>query len=130
MAAQPQEVAEAAEADPAKLLTSLLLTHAVPGALMASDLVDGMRVNTAAGGSVGVTRTRGGRVLIGGSRLLREEGRVDFSASNGFVHVIDDVIFPFEADGEDGLKPKRKRWENKLLGPVGSGAKFIRLTIT
>lgn len=89
-------------------LSSFLLNHVVPGSIMSSDLADGMRVNTVGGAALDVIEVRGG-MLVGGARLLAEEGRVNYEAANGFIHMIEDVVFPYESTGEDEDKPKKKR---------------------
>ncbi len=92
-------------------LSSFLLNHVVPGALRSSDLMGGSRVVSVGGASLGVAESKEGGLLVGGARLMREEGRTDLEADNGFVHFVDDVIFPYESFGKDNDedKPKKKR---------------------
>jgi uncharacterized surface protein with fasciclin (FAS1) repeats len=77
-------------ADTAKLKT-ILTYHVVAGAVMASDVVkmDGKEVATVAGPSVKV-KVDGSTVMINGATVTT----ADIKASNGVIHVIDQVLLP------------------------------------
>jgi uncharacterized surface protein with fasciclin (FAS1) repeats len=72
-------------------LVSILTYHVVPGAVMSTDLTEGMMAATVNGAEVTIT-------LEGGPKV---NGAVismpDVAASNGVIHVIDSVILPPES---------------------------------
>jgi uncharacterized surface protein with fasciclin (FAS1) repeats len=71
-------------------LTAILTYHVVPGAVMSTDLTEGMTATTVNGKDITIT-------LEGGPKV---NGAVisapDVAASNGVIHVIDSVILPPE----------------------------------
>ena len=71
-------------------LTAILTYHVVPGAVMSTDLTEGMTAATVNGKEITIT-------LEGGPKV---NGAVistpDVAASNGVIHVIDSVILPPE----------------------------------
>ncbi|WP_209426215.1 fasciclin domain-containing protein [Pararhodobacter sp. SW119] len=69
-------------------LTSILTYHVVPGAVMSTDLSDGMMAETVNGQSV--TITIGDGVQVDGANVTT----ADIEATNGVIHVIDAVIMP------------------------------------
>lgn len=69
-------------------LTSILLFHVVPGSVMASD-VKTMHAKTAGGKKVSITVGDKG-VMIDRAKVIK----TDILASNGVIHVIDQVIIP------------------------------------
>ena len=69
-------------------LTSILTYHVVPGAVMSTDLSDGMMAETVNGQSVTITLGEG--VQVDGANVIA----ADIEASNGVIHVIDAVIMP------------------------------------
>ena len=71
--------------------------------MSASDLTPGSKVVSLGGASLEVRRARDG-VVVGGARLRDAKGS---RAANGFVHAVEDVIFPYESQGE--RKPVRPR---------------------
>ncbi|SDX90114.1 fasciclin domain-containing protein [Roseicitreum antarcticum] len=86
-AALPEGTVEALLADiPA--LTAILTYHVVPGAVMSTDLTDGMMAETVNGQSV--TIELGDTVTVDGATVTT----ADIEASNGVIHVIDAVILP------------------------------------
>jgi uncharacterized surface protein with fasciclin (FAS1) repeats len=86
-AALPEGTVDALLADiPA--LTSILTYHVVPGAVMSSDLSDGMTAETVNGQSV--TFSTSGAPQVNGANIIA----ADIEASNGVIHVIDAVILP------------------------------------
>ncbi|SFE36731.1 fasciclin domain-containing protein [Roseivivax sediminis] len=70
-------------------LTSILTYHVVPGAVMSSDLEDGMEAETVEGSSVTVS-IDGDTVMVGDATVTQ----ADIEASNGVIHVIDSVLMP------------------------------------
>ena len=72
-------------------LTSVLTYHVVPGKVMSSDLVgaDDLAVGTVNGAEVNVSESMG-TVTINSATVVA----ADIEASNGVIHVIDQVLFP------------------------------------
>ncbi len=71
-------------------LTAILTYHVVPGKVMSGDLSDGMMAATVNGADVTIG-TMGG-VKVDGASVIA----ADIVASNGVIHVIDQVILPSE----------------------------------
>lgn len=69
-------------------LVSILTYHVVPGKIMSSDLSDGQTAATVNGKEIEVSVGEG--VQINGANVAM----ADVEASNGVVHVIDQVILP------------------------------------
>ncbi|MHA6346621.1 fasciclin domain-containing protein [Roseivivax sp. CAU 1761] len=69
-------------------LTSILTYHVIEGAVMSGDLSDGMTATTVEGSDVTIM-TEGG-VTVDGATVTQP----DIEASNGVIHVIDQVIMP------------------------------------
>jgi transforming growth factor-beta-induced protein len=69
-------------------LAKVLLYHVVPGKVMSSDLMDGMEASTINGNNITVDLSNG--VKINESMVVI----ADLDASNGVVHVIDQVLVP------------------------------------
>src|SRR6056297_1355200 len=69
-------------------LASILTYHVVPGSVMSGDLSDGMTAETVQGQEVTIS--------IGDSVMVNEATVVtpDVEASNGVIHVIDQVLLP------------------------------------
>ena len=80
-------------ADKAKL-TSILTFHVVPGRVTAADIVrmGGATPKTVNGQTVNVT-VRDGKVYVNGAQVVT----ADVGASNGVIHVIDQVLIPAAA---------------------------------
>jgi len=74
------------------LLTAVLTYHVVPGAVMSSDLKDGMSVKTVEGSDVKIAISPAG-VMVNNAKVIQP----DIMASNGVIHVIDSVILPSAA---------------------------------
>lgn len=69
-------------------LVAILTYHVVPGAVMSSDLTEGMTAATVQGGNVTFA-------LEGGAKVNDANiTAADIAASNGVIHVIDKVIMP------------------------------------
>ena len=69
-------------------LTGILTYHVIPGAVMASDLSEGLTAATVNGAEVTFTLANGAQ--INGANIVM----TDVQASNGVIHVIDAVILP------------------------------------
>lgn len=69
-------------------LTAILTYHVVPGAVMSGDLTDGMEAGTVQGEDITVDLSDG--VQVEGASVVQ----ADIEASNGVIHVIDQVILP------------------------------------
>jgi len=86
-AALPEGTVEALLED-IDALTAILTYHVVPGAVMSTDLSDGMMAATVNGAEV--TIGVGDGVTVDGANVVA----ADIEASNGVIHVIDAVILP------------------------------------
>jgi uncharacterized surface protein with fasciclin (FAS1) repeats len=75
-------------------LASVLTYHVVPGAVLASDLTDGMVVPTVAGDTLTVGVGADGVTLTDASGGTVSVSSADIQAGNGVVHVIDGVLLP------------------------------------
>lgn len=89
-AALPAGTLDAVLADQ-NLLTSILLYHVVDGAAYASQVVGLDSVRTLQGGTVSITVTTDGRVLLNDSI---EVIVTDIVGTNGVIHVISGVLLP------------------------------------
>jgi uncharacterized surface protein with fasciclin (FAS1) repeats len=69
-------------------LVAILTYHVVPGAVMSTDLSDGMTAATVQGADI--TVSLGDSVMINDATVVT----ADIEASNGVIHVIDSVIMP------------------------------------
>ncbi|MHA6327144.1 fasciclin domain-containing protein [Roseivivax sp. CAU 1753] len=70
-------------------LTAILTYHVVSGAVMSGDLYDGMEAETVQSGTVEIS-INGDTVMVDGATVVA----ADVEASNGVIHVIDQVIMP------------------------------------
>ena len=89
-AAVPKETLDALLADPKGALTDVLTYHVVSGKVMASDLSDGMMIDTVNGAQLEVKINADGTVMIGDATVTT----ADIETSNGVIHVIDTVLIP------------------------------------
>lgn len=85
--ALPEGTVEGLLADP-EALAAILTYHVVPGAVMSTDLSDGMEAETVNGQTV--TITLGDAVMVNDATVVT----ADIEASNGVIHVIDSVLLP------------------------------------
>lgn len=69
-------------------LVAILTYHVVPGKVMAADLTEGMKAATVNGAEITITLDGGAKV--NGAVI----STADIAASNGVIHVIDQVILP------------------------------------
>ena len=69
-------------------LTEILTYHVVPGAVMSTDLSDGMMPETVEGSTLEISTTDG--VMVNDATVTQP----DIEASNGVIHVIDTVLMP------------------------------------
>jgi len=76
-------------------LAGILTYHVVPGAANAADLEDGQMLKTLQGGSLTVKIT-GDVVTINGAKVTT----ADIAATNGVVHIIDNVLLPPSGDND------------------------------
>ncbi|WP_019955607.1 fasciclin domain-containing protein [Yoonia vestfoldensis] len=86
-AALPEGTVEGLLADP-EALAAILTYHVVSGAVMSTDLSDGMTATTVNGADITIG-TEGG-VTVNDANVVT----ADIVASNGVIHVIDAVILP------------------------------------
>lgn len=72
-------------------LKAVLTYHVVPGRVMARDIVsNGQLRTTTANGAQLTARARDGEVRVGNATVVA----ADVGASNGVIHVIDEVLLP------------------------------------
>ena len=69
-------------------LVAVLTYHVVSGAVMSTDLTDGMTATTVQGGDITIDLDNG--VTVNGATVVA----ADIVASNGVIHVINAVILP------------------------------------
>jgi len=69
-------------------LISVLTYHVVPGAVMSTDLTDGMMAPTVQGSELTIDLSDG--VMVNDATVTT----ADIEASNGVIHVVDTVILP------------------------------------
>jgi uncharacterized surface protein with fasciclin (FAS1) repeats len=69
-------------------LVSILTYHVIPGAVMSTDLSDGMTAATVQGSEITIDLDSG--VMVNEANVVT----ADIAASNGVIHVIDAVILP------------------------------------
>jgi uncharacterized surface protein with fasciclin (FAS1) repeats len=84
----PAVALEAVYADDAAL-TQVLTYHVVPGEYTSDMLTDGLTLTTLQGEDLEVS-VRGDRILINGNAVVA----ADVPATNGVIHVMDDVLVP------------------------------------
>ena len=89
-AAVPKETLDALLADPKGALTDVLTYHVAAGKVMASDLSDGMMIDTVNGAQLKVKINADGTVMINDATVVT----ADIETSNGVIHVIDTVLVP------------------------------------
>ena len=70
-------------------LVAILTYHVIPSKVMSTDLSDGLKAKTVNGSKIKVG-INDGTVKINGAKVIA----ADIQASNGVVHVIDQVILP------------------------------------
>ncbi len=88
-AALPEGTLDSLLADPAAL-AEILTYHVVAGSVLAADVVGLDSATTVQGGDIMIEVVDGGVVLNGTANVIA----TDVMASNGVVHVIDQVILP------------------------------------
>ena len=101
-AALPDGVIECLLDNP-KVLSDVLLYHVVSGEALSSDLSNGQRIPTLLSGAKVTVRFRNGGVRINKSDVIIP----DVMASNGVVHVIDEVLVPGRHDINALCFPKK-----------------------
>jgi transforming growth factor-beta-induced protein len=74
---------------PVDLLTSVLLYHVAPGERFSDDVVASTRIRTVSKGFL-VPSLSGGSAFVNDAKILI----ADVDASNGVIHVIDEVLLP------------------------------------
>lgn len=74
-----------------KKLKSILTYHALPGNVMAADVVKLSKAKTVQGDNIEIKVVEG-NVMINGAKVIK----TDIKCSNGVIHVIDTVILPPE----------------------------------
>jgi len=88
-AALPAGTLEQLLADPQGQLSQILLYHVVPGKVMAAAVEDGMEAATVQGSPV--------KFMVADGKVMINEATVitaDIEATNGVIHVIDQVLLP------------------------------------
>ena len=72
-------------------LTAVLTYHVVPGKIPASAVVKQTSATTVNGKTLPI-QVNAGKVIVGGANVVK----TDIAASNGIIHVIDQVLLPSE----------------------------------
>jgi hypothetical protein len=85
----PPATLNALLADPDGLLTEILLYHVVSGKVLSTDLSNGLKSPTLQGDTVTFT-IAGSSVKVNSANVIA----ADVMASNGVIHVIDEVLIP------------------------------------
>jgi len=70
-------------------LTAILTYHVVPGKVMAADVVKVTEAKTVQGQAIKVN-AMGGKVMVDSANVVK----ADITATNGVIHVIDNVLMP------------------------------------
>jgi uncharacterized surface protein with fasciclin (FAS1) repeats len=83
-----------------EVLTAVLLYHLVPGKRLSGDVLESEQIRMRSGQFTfpmldgGNAYLRDGSSITPDARLLAQEGLIDVLASNGVIHVIDEVLLP------------------------------------
>ncbi len=93
------------------LLKSVLTYHVVPAKVMAKDVKAGESPKTVQGTAFTI-EVKDGKVSVGNKQGMAGVTKTDIVASNGVIHVIDNVIVPLPADKKTE-KPADKAPEKK-----------------
>lgn len=93
---------------PVDTISYVLLHHAVPGAILAGDLAEGDNVVTTAAGTQLTVKKEGASVCVMNGDTQSCVTTADVMASNGVVHVVDEVLRP-PSPTEEETTPKKKK---------------------
>ncbi|MDX1493794.1 MAG: fasciclin domain-containing protein [Longimicrobiales bacterium] len=87
-----------------ELLNSVLLYHVAPGRRLAEDVLDSDQIRTLNGGFVFPVMNDAGAFIVDGAEATADAPIVaaDIEASNGVIHVIDEVLVPGEGGRPGG----------------------------
>lgn len=86
-------IADIQAADPATL-TSILTYHVISGRIFSTDLVNGSEPTTVNGDKLMIDLSNGAKVKGNGNQMASKITTIDLLATNGIVHVIDQVLLP------------------------------------
>lgn len=101
------------------LLTSILTYHVVEGAVLSTDLEDGMEVTTVNGATFTVNVSDDGVSITDAMGRVVNVTEADIEASNGVIHVIDNVLLPPAEEDEmadDEMMDEEMMEEEEPLG--------------
>ncbi len=76
------------------LLTTILTYHVVPAVAMSGDLTDGQKIKTVQGTELTVKLQDGKVWIVDAKGGMAQVTTADVKASNGVVHIIDNVLMP------------------------------------
>ncbi|MGJ3241073.1 MAG: fasciclin domain-containing protein [Anaerolineae bacterium] len=104
------------------LLASILTYHVVSGAVFSTDLSDGLEVTTVNGATFTVNVSDDGVSITDGMGRTANVTAVDIEASNGVIHVLDNVILPpMEAAEEEAPAEEAPAEEEMMEEDPGYG---------
>lgn len=112
----PPEVVQAVSND-VDLLRKVLTYHVVPGKVLSTDLSNDMTAASVEGTELRFNIYGGKTVTVNGKRVIN----ADVQASNGVIHVIDEVIFPFPEKTIAGLVASDPRFSTLLAAVSEAG---------
>jgi uncharacterized surface protein with fasciclin (FAS1) repeats len=111
-------VASLLEPENREQLVAILTYHVVPGRVTAEQVVELDRATTVNGADVRI-RTGGGTVRVNDADVVT----TDVFATNGVIHVIDEVLLPPTADSEE------RRMNSRVPGEVRRARELLTLAI-
>jgi len=113
----PPSVVQAVSND-VNLLRRVLTYHVVPGKVMSTDLSNELTAPSVEGTDLRFNIYGGGRtVTVNGKKIIA----TDVEASNGIIHVVDEVIFPFPETTVAGVVAGDSRFSTLLTAVSTAG---------
>ncbi|MEO1286348.1 MAG: fasciclin domain-containing protein [Chloroflexota bacterium] len=98
-----------------ELLTSVLTYHVVSGAVLSTDLSDGMEVETVNGATFTVNVGDDGVSITDAVGRTVNVVDTDIEASNGVIHVLDNVLLPAVPGAEDEAEEEEEMADEEMM---------------